>query len=73
MKVKVERVSLMADGSTFCRPTEGHEQLWTEIDLSEFVVIESSLDELKDSDLIWPKGAPLPGYAKVDDRLYRRK
>jgi hypothetical protein len=72
MKVIAERVSLKRDDTTLCRPSRGCDQT-TEIDLQDYAKVAAFPGELPDSDLVYPRGAPLPNRVKYGDQLLQKK
>ena len=74
MNIKVQRVSTKQDDKTFCLPSNGYE-IFTEIEFikERFEEVLQLNTDLPQSDLTYPKGAPLNGYFKYNNKIYKRK
>jgi len=70
--VNAQRVSLMRDNSTICRPSDGHQQE-LEIDLTQYVRVAEHAGELRSNDQVFPFGKPLEDVVKVGNSLYKKK
>jgi hypothetical protein len=44
-----------------------------EIELKNYVEVDTVQGELPESDENWPKGAPMAGYIKVGDKILKEK
>ncbi len=74
MLVKAQRISRMKDNVTWCRPSEGYDADYAiEIELGDYQEIDTVQGELPESDEKWPKGASMTDYAKVDDKILKKK
>lgn len=72
MPVKAQRVSTKKDSVTFCRPSEGYDNV-IEIELDYYVEVGTVQGELPESEEKWPKGAPMTDYVKVGDKILKKK
>jgi len=62
MPVKAQRVSKKKDNVTWCRPSEGYNtNNAIEIELDNYLEVDTVQGELPESDEKWPKGAPMTG------------
>lgn len=72
MQVKAQRVSTKNDNVTLCRPSEGYDNA-IDIELDDYVEVDTIQGELPESDMKWPKGAPMTDLVKVGDKLLKKK
>lgn len=72
MFIKAQRVSKKQDNETFCRPTQGYDST-IEIEQDHYEEVVTIDGDLPDSDLDWPQGAPLLGYAKLGNKILKKK
>jgi len=70
--VNAQRVSLMRDNLTICRPSDGYLQK-LEIDLTQYVKIAEYAGELKSNDQVFPFGRPLENVVKVGNSIYEKQ
>ena len=74
MQVKAQCVSKKKDNVTWCRPSEGYNiDSAIEIELDDYMEVDTVNSELQESDEKWPKGAPIEGYVKVDEKILKKK
>ncbi|MBK1682204.1 hypothetical protein [Rhodoferax fermentans] len=69
--VNAQRVSLMRDNSTTCRPSDGHLQE-LEVDLTKYVRVAEHAGELKSNDQVFPFGKPLENVVKAGNSIYEK-
>ena len=74
MEQKAQRVSKMKDNKTLCLPSAGYE-IETTIDFNTVLYEETFLlnGSLPESDLEFPKGAPLADHIKLKGKIYKVK
>jgi hypothetical protein len=70
--VIAQRVSLMRDNSTICRPSDGHLQE-LEIDLAQYVSVAEHAGVLTSNDHVCPFGKPLENGVKVGGSIDEKK
>jgi len=58
MTVKAQRVTILRDNKSFCRPSDGYDTE-IEIDIDQYMEVATVQGELPECDLAWPKGAPI--------------
>lgn len=74
MPVKAQRVSRKKDNKTWCRPSKGYDtDNVIEIELNQYVEVDTVQDELPESDEQWPKGASMTDYVKVGNKILKKK
>ena len=74
MQVKAQRVSKKKDNVTWCRPNESYAtDNAIEVELGDYVEVDTVQGELPENDETWPKGASMTGYVKVGDKILKRK
>jgi hypothetical protein len=73
MLVKAQCVSKKKDNVTWCRASEGYNtDNAIEIELDQYVEIDSVQGELPENDTKWPKGASMTDYVKVGDKILKK-
>lgn len=71
MPVKAQRVSKKMDNVTWCRPSGGYDNA-IEVELGDYMEVCTVPGELPENDYKWPQGAPMKGYVKVGDKIFRK-
>ncbi|GAB2883744.1 hypothetical protein GCM10027046_10290 [Uliginosibacterium flavum] len=74
MLTKAQRVSRKKDNVTYCYPSKGYDSSSAiQIDLEHYEEVDTIQGELPESDETFPKGAPMENYAKVGEKILKKK
>jgi hypothetical protein len=72
MSLPAQRVSKMNDNRTWCLPSKGYDHS-IEVEFDQYEEVTNISVDLPENDLDFPKGAPMAGYIKIGDKIFKKK